>query len=80
METFSIIHYLFLVLLHLILNQLQLETIIMFESIAMICYLSMVQPEEIQQTLFEPSETVIEVYTGNGGGEPEGEPDKKKRD
>lgn len=53
----------------------------MFESIAMICYLSMVQPQEIQQPLFEPKENVaLEVYTGGNGGEPEEDPDKKKRD
>jgi hypothetical protein len=53
----------------------------MFESIAMICYLSMVQPQEIQQQpLFEPKEVAHEVYTGTHGGEPEEDPDKKKRD
>jgi len=51
----------------------------MFESIAMICYLSMVEPQEIQQPLFE-EEIVHEVYTGGPGGEPEEDPDKKKRD
>ena len=51
----------------------------MFESIAMICYLSMVEPQEIQQPIFEP-EVAHEVYTGNGGGEPEEDPDKTKRD
>ena len=52
----------------------------MFESIAMICYLSMVQPQEIQQPLFEPKEIALEVYTGNGGGEPEEDPTEEKRD
>lgn len=52
----------------------------MFESIAMICYLTMTQPQEIQQPLFEPTETAHEVYTGTFGGEPEEDPDKKKRD
>jgi len=52
----------------------------MFESIAMICYLSMVEPQEIQQPLFDLRETPHEVYTGTHGGEPEEDPDKKKRD
>ncbi|AKE52369.1 hypothetical protein [Kangiella geojedonensis] len=52
----------------------------MFESIAMICYLSMVQPQEIQQPLFDPKEVALEVYTGGTGGEPEEDPDKTKRD
>ena len=53
----------------------------MFESIAMICYLSMVEPQDIQSPLLlEPQEQTTEVYTGNTGGEPEEEPDKKKRD
>ncbi|GAA4348962.1 hypothetical protein [Kangiella taiwanensis] len=52
----------------------------MFESIAMICYLSMVQPQEIQQPILFEQEVALEVYTGNGGGEPEEDPDKTKRD
>ncbi|GAA4364588.1 hypothetical protein [Kangiella marina] len=52
----------------------------MFESIAMICYLSMVQPQEIQQPLFVPPHKEVEVYTGTHGGEPEEDPDKEERD
>ena len=53
----------------------------MFESIAMICYLSMSQPQEIQQQpLFELKEIAHEVYTGGNGGEPEEDPDERKRD
>lgn len=61
---------------------LLLEVIIMFESIAMICYLSMVEPQEIQQPLVQPDpKVVLEVYTGGSGGEPEDdEPGTTKRD
>ena len=52
----------------------------MFESIAMICYLSMVQPQEIQEPVLLHETKSLEVYTGNGGGEPEEDPSKKKRD
>ncbi|GAA0198151.1 hypothetical protein GCM10009123_01760 [Kangiella japonica] len=52
----------------------------MFESIAMICYLSMVQPQEIQEPVILPEASTLEVFTGNGGGEPEEDPTKKKRD
>ena len=52
----------------------------MFESIAMICYLSITEPQKIEQPLFNPSETTLEIYTGSTGGEPEEDPDKKKRD
>ena len=52
----------------------------MFESIAMICYLSITEPQNIEQPLFETKETAHEVYTGTHGGEPEEDPDKKKRD
>lgn len=51
----------------------------MFESIAMICYLSIVQPQNIQEPVLT-QESTLEVYTGNGGGEPEEDPKKKKRD
>ncbi|GAA4364558.1 hypothetical protein [Kangiella marina] len=51
----------------------------MFESIAMICYLSMVQPQEIQQPLFDPKEVALGVYTGSNGGEPEEDPEEKER-
>lgn len=51
----------------------------MFESIAMICYLSITEPQNIEQPLFEMKES-HEVYTGTHGGEPEEDPDKKKRD
>ncbi|WP_223669292.1 hypothetical protein [Kangiella shandongensis] len=54
----------------------------MFESIAMICYLSMVEPQEINQSWAEPNpKLVLEVYTGGNGGEPEDDdPDTTKRD
>ena len=52
----------------------------MFESIAMICYLSMGQPQEIQQPLFDPKEVALEVYTGGSGGEPEEDPTTDKKD
>lgn len=52
----------------------------MFESIAMICYLSITEPQEIEAPLFEPKEIAHKVYTGTHGGEPEEDPDKKKRD
>lgn len=52
----------------------------MFESIAMICYLSITEPQNIEQPLFDVKEVALEVYTGGPGGEPEEDPDKKKRD
>ncbi|AOE50182.1 hypothetical protein [Kangiella sediminilitoris] len=54
----------------------------MFESIAMICYLSMVEPQEIQPSWGESNpKLVLEVYTGGNGGEPEDdEPDVTKRE
>ncbi|WP_170114226.1 hypothetical protein [Kangiella spongicola] len=52
----------------------------MFESIAMICYLSITEPQNIEQPLFGPNESAHEIYTGSNGGEPEEDPDKTKRD
>ena len=40
----------------------------------------MLQPQDIHQTLFDPKEVALEIYTGGTGGEPEEDPDKKKRD
>ena len=52
----------------------------MFESIAMICYLSITEPQNIEQPLFDAKGTAHEVFTGSNGGEPEEDPDKTKRD
>ncbi|GAA0198178.1 hypothetical protein GCM10009123_01790 [Kangiella japonica] len=52
----------------------------MFESIAMICYLSITEPQNIEQPLFDPNEVIAEVYTGGSGGEPEEDPTTDKRD
>lgn len=53
----------------------------MFESIAMICYLSMVEPKEVEFSI-KPNTILMETYTG-GGSDPTGTPptrDPKKDD
>ncbi|WP_223669296.1 hypothetical protein [Kangiella shandongensis] len=54
----------------------------MFESIAMICYLSMAEPQQNQHLSIETTDVILEEYTGTFGGEPEEEPDEdeKKRE
>ena len=49
----------------------------MFETIAMICYLSISEPQFLEVPAFEQP-PITSIYTGSGGGEPGDDPTKEK--
>lgn len=49
----------------------------MFETIAMICYLSISEPQTFEAPVFDQA-PISSVYTGSGGGEPGDDPKKEK--
>ncbi|MHC9510120.1 hypothetical protein [Kangiella sp. M94] len=49
----------------------------MFETIAMICYLSISEPVNFEAPVFDQA-PITSVYTGSGGGEPGEDPTKEK--
>ncbi len=49
----------------------------MFETIAMICYLSISEPQFLEAPEFEQA-PISSIYTGGTGGEPGDDPKKEK--
>ncbi|MBD3652416.1 hypothetical protein [Kangiella sp.] len=49
----------------------------MFETIAMICYLSISEPQNFEAPAFEET-PIVHVFTGGGGGDPGDNPNKEK--
>ena len=49
----------------------------MFETIAMICYLSISEPQLLEAPVYDQV-PVVSIYTGSHGGDPGDDPKKEK--
>ena len=50
----------------------------MFETIAMICYLSISEPQALEAPVFEETPITSSMFTGGPGGDPDPDPKKEK--